>query len=1022
LQIEEEIPMEDGIHIKSTTKFPIYDAQDQVYAVGGVSNDITERVKAEAEQARLTAILETTTDLVSISTPDGQLIYMNRAGREMLGLDNAAEVSTLDVSQIYPLWAAKIVEQKGIPTAMRSGTWTGQTALLSRSGREIPVSQVIMTHHTSDGKVEFISTIMRDITEQQRAAAERERFTNQLRTSAEISAQMSAILDTDALLEAVVSLTKQRFDLYHVHFYELDQEHEDLVMRAGYGQVGRIMRQQGHKIPLGRDKSLVARAARDKEIIVVHDVTQEEGYLPNMLLPDTRSEVALPAIVGDQVLGVFDVQSDQPEAFTEADLDVFKTMVGQIATAFQNARYFEQQRRSELALKESAEKIRAMFDAITDGITVSNMMGEITDLNEASLRLFNYERPEELLGRNTIEMIAPEQRSLAAESFTQALQSGSSGRQELKLLRSDGSTFGGELSAALLRDEEGNPTGFINVSRDITERMAAQQAIRESEERFRILYENSPLGFVLNDKASGDYLQVNKAYLDMVGYTVDELNALTYWDLTPEKYAEDEAKQLRVMDTDGRYGPYEKEYICKDGSLVPVVLAGVVVTDPTGRELVWSIIEDITERKRVEAERERFTTQLGTAADVSAQASAILDPGQLLEEVVPLVQERFNLYHVHVYTVDEAQEALVMQVGTGEVGKTMREQGHTIPLDRERSLVARAARTKKTVLVNDTTQEPDFMANPLLPNTRSEVAVPFVAGDEVVGVLDVQDDEPNRFAETDLNVFSTLAGQIAQAFQNARLFKEIQKTADRLREVDRLKSEFLANMSHELRTPLNSILGYTEIMLMGIDGELPAETIEDVQAIYDNGQHLLRLINDILDLAKIEAQRMTLEFEEVDIAPLFNEVKTSNAGLFLNKPLELRLEIVEDLPTIWADRVRINQILNNLISNAVKFTQEGHINLCAYREGEWINLEVQDTGIGMSAEDLDKVFERFQQADGSNARRAEGTGLGLAITRHLVHMHGGTIDVQSEPGKGSTFTVRLPIERQEQAPIEPAMA
>jgi hypothetical protein len=209
---------------------------------------------------------------------------------------------------------------------------------------------------------------------------------------------------------------------------------------------------------------------------------------------------------------------------------------------------------------------------------------------------------------------------------------------------------------------------------------------------------------------------------------------------------------------------------------------------------------------------------------------------------------------------------------------------------------------------------------------------------------------------------------------------------------------------------------------MGIDGELPAETMEDVQAIYDNGQHLLRLINDILDLAKIEAQRLTLEFEEVDIAPLFNEVKTSNAGLFLNKPIELRLEIEEDLPAIWADRVRINQILNNLISNAVKFTEEGHVELRAYREGEWIHLQVADTGIGMNQEDLDQVFERFQQVDGSNARRAEGTGLGLSITRHLVQMHNGKIDVQSELGQGSTFTVSLPTEHLEQAPIEQAEA
>jgi signal transduction histidine kinase len=253
---------------------------------------------------------------------------------------------------------------------------------------------------------------------------------------------------------------------------------------------------------------------------------------------------------------------------------------------------------------------------------------------------------------------------------------------------------------------------------------------------------------------------------------------------------------------------------------------------------------------------------------------------------------------------------------------------------------------------------------------------------------------------------------LATAVQNAVYVEELQRTTNRLREVDRLKSEFLANMSHELRTPLNSIIGYAEIMMMGIDGDMDAETLEDVRAIYENGQHLLAMINDILDLAKIEAGRLTLKFEDnVDLAQILEEAETSNASLFANKPVEFRLIIKDELPSIRADRLRLHQVFNNLISNAQKFTSEGYVEVRAYPQGShWICVTVEDTGIGIEQKDIPEIFERFQQVDGSSTRSVDGTGLGLAITRELTQMHGGRIEVESKVGEGSEFTVWLPIE------------
>ncbi len=414
-----------------------------------------------------------------------------------------------------------------------------------------------------------------------------------------------------------------------------------------------------------------------------------------------------------------------------------------------------------------------------------------------------------------------------------------------------------------------------------------------------------------------------------------------------------------------------------------------------------------------------FTSQLGTAAEVGQRINTILDPRQLLSEVVELIRSRFGLYHVHVYLLEPASTAtqgdggqeLVIQAGSGEVGKVLRERRHSIPLDREKSLVTRAARSRQPIVVNDTSLSPDFMPNPLLPQTRSEMAVPLIAGERVLGVLDVQDDQPERFGSTDQDTLNTLAGQIATALENARLFAELELTAERLREADRFKSEFLANMSHELRTPLNSIIGYSEVLLMGIDGAMDPETAEDVQAIYDNGHHLLRLINDVLDLAKIEAGHMPLHIESVDLDALLDEVKTNATGLIhrSKKPIELKVTAESDLPLIQADRLRLSQVLNNLVSNAVKFTEQGYVHMRASRRDKWACIQVQDTGAGMSEEELGKIFDKYRQVDRSAARRAEGTGLGLTITRYLVEMHGGTITVQSNVNEGSTFTVLLPI-------------
>ncbi len=280
--------------------------------------------------------------------------------------------------------------------------------------------------------------------------------------------------------------------------------------------------------------------------------------------------------------------------------------------------------------------------------------------------------------------------------------------------------------------------------------------------------------------------------------------------------------------------------------------------------------------------------------------------------------------------------------------------------------------------------------------------------------------------------------ELADANQRLlRLTEELRVANVQLTEVSRLKSHFLANMSHELRTPLNSIIGYTEMLLEGIYGPLNERQIDRLDRVRRNGQHLLQLINDILDLSKIEANRLELDVEAVDLGMVIEECIAAFEPLAAKKGIELIKETAHDLPPILADRGRIVQVLMNLVSNAIKFTPSGRVTLRTApvtasqvtgfpierldEGGPWVLVSVADTGIGIAPQDQDVIFDEFQQADSSPSREYDGTGLGLAITRRLVRLMRGQIWLESALGKGSTFHVLLPLvaEAKDDLPIVP---
>ncbi|MBN2085797.1 MAG: GAF domain-containing sensor histidine kinase [Anaerolineales bacterium] len=419
------------------------------------------------------------------------------------------------------------------------------------------------------------------------------------------------------------------------------------------------------------------------------------------------------------------------------------------------------------------------------------------------------------------------------------------------------------------------------------------------------------------------------------------------------------------------------------------------------------------ENLRLLEQNEKRTHELEIVAELSATTATVLDPDRLLQSIVDLTKERFGVYHVHIYLADEDSGTLALAAGAGEVGRKMVAAKHTIAMGLEKSLVARARRERGALIVNDVRSEPDFLPNPNLPETRSEMAVPMIVGEKVLGIFDVQSDRLNGFSEEDANIYTTLASQIAVALQNARLYMEQAETVARLRELDRLKTSFLANMSHELRTPLNSILGFTDVMLEGIDGDLTENMDNDLHLIQRNGQHLLHLINDVLDMAKISAGKMNLSLERFKVQDLLDEVLNISSSLAAEKSLALAVEKDSDrMVELYADRTRIRQVMLNLIGNAVKFTDQGGVNIRAERKGDKVLIRVSDTGLGIPKDKLGLVFQEFTQVDTSPTRKAGGTGLGLPISLSLVQMHGGRLWAESSgvPGEGTTFYVEMPLE------------
>jgi len=441
-----------------------------------------------------------------------------------------------------------------------------------------------------------------------------------------------------------------------------------------------------------------------------------------------------------------------------------------------------------------------------------------------------------------------------------------------------------------------------------------------------------------------------------------------------------------------------------------------------------SMVAELQELYRdLEAKVTARTQELSTTAEVAHAISASLDPDVVLRMAVELIHRSLGFHFAAVLIVEPGSDTLVLCEAAGAAAPALKERGLELPVTTG-SLVGAAAAARKASVVQDVASAANYLELPELRMTRSEVAIPLLVGDAVIGILDVQSARPRAFPGDVVQILTTLANQIATGVHHAHLYEQVQRHAaeleervaertqeladanERLKELDQLKSKFVFDASHELKTPLTSIKGYGDLLVRGAVGTLSEDQREFLQIISGSTERLIALINDLLDISRIEAGRGTQPFQPVDLNAVVSQVVEAQQPQARAAGLALISQNGEHMPPVLGNHNQLVQVVTNLVANALHYTPAGEVWMRTGLDARCgqVCLEVQDTGMGIPEDELPRIFERFYRSARVRESGIQGTGLGLAIVREIVNLHGGEIEVDSIVGKGSTFRVRLP--------------
>jgi len=715
----------------------VRDAAGRPHQLRGLIVDITQLMRAEEARSRLTAVIEATTDFVGISDAHGRDLYINRAGRRMLGLGDDADLSSMRTGDHQPKWARARVVHEGLPAAMRDGVWSGETALLTHDGGEIPVSQVVLVRKTTSGDVEFFATICRDI-------SERKRSEGRLAALLEIAKDIGGALDLDEILARVLPRSAALLPCDRVVTYYWDPRRDTFRDIAHYG-VPEALEREARALEFPAEHPIVAPVTSG-QALVINDVAKQDLVPPELLAPFGITALAVvPLEVRGRILGALvAINAETAHGFASNQVHLLYSIARQVAVAIETAELYRTQQEETHTAATLARVGRAMMSALDTPVVLDRLCQLTTEV------------------------------------------------------------LGCDCTHTLLRE------------------------------------------------------QTEDAFVPVSGYG----------------YPPEEWESIRLLKIPGSM----------------------------------------------------MTRSLG------------------------------HLQHDDVFNLtlaplqDHPPAALATQYG---ITQTL-----TIALRR---------------------------------------------GGEIVGLLSAcyrGREEPFTLQQERI---AAGIGQLASlALENARLVEQLERAS-------RLKSDFVATMSHELRTPLNVIVGYGDLLLDGAFGELAPAQADTLRRMDRSAHALHELITATLDVSRLETGRLAIDLTDVSVADLMHEIDTEIHELRQKPGLDFSWDIPRDLPCLRTDPNKLKVVLKNLISNAVKFTEAGSVTVGVEGRDGHLEFRVTDTGIGIESKAQAVIFEPFRQADSSMTRRFGGVGLGLYIARRLLEMLGGTITVDSTPGRGSTFRVSVPI-------------
>lgn len=710
----------------------------------------------------------------------------------------------------------------------------------------------------------------------------------------------------------------------------------------------------------------------------------------------------------------------------------FNSMTRAIADSFAILEETVQQRTEELALVNS--RMQSFFDSAPDAILSIRPEDKTVILfSRGAEKVFGY-RAEEVLGKN-VRMLMPEPFHSNHDTFVNNYINTGVKKiigiiREVKARRKDGEIIDIDLSVS----ESITPSGriFNAIIRDTSDRVKAEREMKKMSSAI----EQSVESVVITDRG-GTIEYVNPAFARLTGYSAAEVLGKNPRILKSGKLPKKFYEEMWETILNGNIWQGELINRKKDGALFYEVATITPIKDVQGQITHFVAMKnDITARKQAEQKILQKNSELEarlvydrTFVRIATIFTTTFDRKLALQKMLALLAEALPFPCSAFYAYDEWAGKLVCEASCSIDSNLQHE------FDLQEGLVGRAVTDGQPIVIEGTDDFPlaiETGVGGIQP--KAVLLQPILYQEKIQGVLVIASVVPS--SQYDRDFIERIASNLGIALQNLKQYSDLRDLSEQLKlrglevaeknrqleEANRLKSEFLANMSHELRTPLNAIIGFSEVLKDEVMGELTPIQLEYSTEIFSSGQHLLSLINDILDLSKIEAGKMTLDLEPVNIPELLDNSLTVIKEKAMNHRIRLGLEVDESIGKMQVDARKFKQIVYNLLANAVKFTPDGGSVTIAAKvaageagAGEWLEISITDTGIGISERDLAQLFQAFVQVDGSYSRKYEGTGLGLAMVKRLTELHGGTVVAESVPDKGSTFTVRLPYRKVEES-------